>query len=79
MTWYVVRVQLVKEKADYAKLHEEMEKRGFSRDTEFGSEDDLRRLPFATYFLMGMKLASKLGNWLGLHPNKLTPTKTRCW
>lgn len=53
MTWYVVRVQLVREKADYTKLHDEMEKRGFSRDTEFGSDQDLRRLPFATYFFDG--------------------------
>ena len=52
MIWYIVRVQLVSENADYTKLHGEMEKRGFTRDTEFG-EDALRRLPFATYFYEG--------------------------
>jgi hypothetical protein len=53
MFWYIVRVQLVKEKADYAKLHEEMEARGFKRETGFGSDDEVLRLPLATYFYEG--------------------------
>lgn len=76
MTWYIVRIQLVKENADYTRLHEEMEKRGFERDTEFG-EGELRRLPFATYFYEGSDTGDQVRTKAWTASQQVDPHKNR--